>query len=250
MALYRYVKAPPSSLRARKKPVGLSFVFMGIGVAVLLWVLWPILSFSLLSDVAFSNTVTPIGEASKTTTFASAGMLSPVAFAAGSSTGVVDENTQTSDANAWYPTAPQKHTTSTVNTYFITIPKLKIQNALVTIGGDDLDKSLVHYGGTALPGQYGTAVVFGHSELPQFFSSTDYKSIFSLLPTLKIGDKILINYDGVDYSYSIYDMTVLEPTDLTALEQHFDDSYVTLVTCVPPGTLWARLNVRAKLDSM
>jgi sortase A len=192
--------------------------------------------------------VTPIGDpANKSAVNGS--MLSPVAFAAGSPNNVVTENAETSNANAWYPTAPQKHSVSSVNTYYLSIPKLKIQNALVTISGDDLDKSLVHYGGTGLPGQYGTAVIFGHSELPQFFSPTNYKSIFSLLPTLKIGDKILINFDGVDYTYRVYDMIVLQPTDLTALEQNFDDSYLTLVTCVPPGTLWARLNVRAKLDT-
>ena len=248
MPLYQYVKAAPLPIY-RKKPVGISFLFMGVGVGILLWVLWPIFSFALTSDVVFSNIVTPIADVAKTGAIGS-GALSPVAFAAGSSNGIVAENADTSNANAWYPTAPQKHTDSSVNTYFLSIPKLKIENATVTISGDDLDKSLVHYGGTGLPGQYGTAVVFGHSELPQFFSSTNYKSIFSLLPTLKIGDKILVNYDGVDYSYSVYDMTVLQPTDLSALEQHFDDSYLTLVTCVPPGTLWARLNVRAKLDTL
>ena len=100
------------------------------------------------------------------------------------------------------------------------------------------------------PGQYGTAVVFGHSTLPQFYSPTNYKAIFSLLPTLKAGDEILITYDGVQYRYVIYDMEVLEPTDLSVLEQQFDDSYLTLVTCVPPGTTWQRLDVKAKLSSL
>jgi len=40
-------------------------------------------------------------------------------------------------------------------------------------------------------------------------------------------------------------MTVSDPTDLSALEQTFDDSYLTLVTCVPPGTTWERLRVEA-----
>ncbi len=136
-----------------------------------------------------------------------------------------------------------------VNTYTITIQKLRISDALVSIAGDDLATSLIHYGGTGLPGQYGTAVVFGHSALPQFYQPTNYKAIFSLLPTLKIGDEIIVTYDGVQYRYSVYEMTVLEPNDLSTLEQRFDDSYMTLVTCVPPGTLWKRLNVKAKLKT-
>ena len=137
-----------------------------------------------------------------------------------------------------------------VNTYTLSIPKLKIEDALVTISGDDLHASLVHYGGTGLPGQYGKTVVFGHSTLPQFYSPKSYTSIFSLLPTLKVGDDIEITYDGVTYKYTIFEMVVLDPTDLTVLEQRFDDSYLTLVTCVPPGTYWKRLNVRAKLNTL
>ena len=208
---------------------------MAIGGGVLLWAIWPILSFTTFSDTLFPHTVSPVAP------------LSPVAFAA------VPEITGTTDltnANLWYPTSPQKHIVSRVNTYAISIPKLKITNALVTISGDDLEDSLVHYGGTGIPGQYGTAVIFGHSTLPQFYSPKNYESIFSLLPTLKSGDEIFITYDGIEYRYVIYDMEVLDPTDLSVLEQQFDGSYVTLVTCVPPGTTWKRLDVKAKLSSL
>jgi sortase A len=185
------------------------------------------LSFTIVSDAYFSKIVTPVADSQ------------PVAFAA-----------DYGNANIWYPTSPQKHVMAPVNTYTLSIPKLKIENALVTIAGDDLHASLVHYGGTGLPGQYGNAVVFGHSTLPQFYSPTNYTSIFSLLPTLKVGDDILVTYDGVTYRYTIFEMLVLDPTDLSVLEQRFDDSYLTLVTCVPPGTYWKRLNIRAKLRSL
>ena len=208
---------------------------MTIGGGLLLWAIWPILSFTTFGDTLFPHTVSPVAP------------VSPVAFAA------VPEITASSDltnANLWYPTSPQKHIVSRVNTYAISIPKLKIVNALVTISGDDLEDSLVHYGGTGIPGQYGTGVIFGHSSLPQFYSPKNYKSIFSLLPALKEGDEIFITYDGVEYRYVVYDMEVLDPTDLSVLEQQFDASYVTLVTCVPPGTTWKRLDVKAKLSSL
>jgi sortase A len=238
MALYRYVKAAPVAVTTRKKPVGLSFLLIGIGGGLLLWALWPILSFSLLSEMNFASIVTPVTEVEKITKPAAVYAVIPPA------------TDDFSNVNTWYPSAPQKHIVAPVNTYTLSIPKLKIDKALVTISGDDLHASLIHYGGTSLPGQYGNAVVFGHSALPQFFSPTNYTSIFALLPTLKIGDDIFISYDGITYRYTIYDMVVLDPTDLTVLEQHFDDSYLTLVTCVPPGTSWKRLNVRAKLNTL
>jgi sortase A len=236
MALYRYIKAPPTAVRIRKKPFGLSFILMGAGGLMLLWAVWPILSFTISSEAYLSKIITPVADAQKT---AQPTSLSPVAFAA-----------DYSNVNMWYPMSPQKHIVTPVNTYTLSIPKLKIENALVTISGDDLGDSLVHYGGTALPGQYGNAVVFGHSTLPQFYSPTNYKTIFSLLPTLKAGDDISVTYDGVTYTYTVVELLVLDPTDLSVLEQRFDDSYLTLVTCVPPGTTWKRLNVLAKLHTL
>ena len=183
----------------------------------------------------FASTVTPVSDTNN---------ISPVAYAA------TDQLTGGSDftnANAWFPTSPQKKVVTPVNTYTLSIPKLKISDVMVTVAGDDLMQSLVHYGGTALPGEYGNTVIFGHSTLPQFFDPRSYKTIFSLLPTLKEGDEIDIIYDGISYQYKVYAMMVSEPSDLSALEQKFDDSYLTLITCVPPGTYWQRLHVKAKL---
>lgn len=234
MPLYRYVKAAPVVHRPRRRVSRtLSFSFMGLGAAILIWVMWPILSFSLMSG-NLAPIVTPVVDANTA---------SYVAYAAGASGG----SDPSSNPNAWFPTSPQKRVVTPVNTYTISIPKLHIANALVTVAGDDLDTSLVHYGGTALPGEYGTTVIFGHSTLVQLYNPKDYKAIFSLLPTLKIGDEIDVTYDSVAYQYKVFDMTVSDPTDLSALEQTFDDSYLTLITCVPPGTIWQRYHVKARL---
>lgn len=229
MPLYRYVKAIPK--KPVKRSVYVSYGLMGTGVLILLWTLWPILSFSTFTE-ALTKTVSPVGANG----VFSSRTLTPIAQAA-----------DIQNPNTWFPTSPQKHITAKVNTYTLSIPKLKIKDALVTISGDDLGVSLVHYGGTPLPGQSGNAVIFGHSTLPQFFNPANYKTIFSFLPTMKIGDEIDVNYDGVKYTYIVYDMVVVEPTDLSPLEQRFDDSYMTIITCVPPGTYWKRLNVKAKI---
>lgn len=140
---------------------------------------------------------------------------------------------------------------SKVETYTLSIPKLGINNAVTTIGGEDLSKSLIHYPGTALPGQIGNSVVFGHSALPIFFSPTNYKTIFATLPTLKIGDEIIVNYDGVTYRYLIEEMLDVLPTDIEILNQDVGDSFISLVTCIPPGDPRnpRRLIVRARIES-
>lgn len=205
---------------------------MGLGVGILLWTLWPIVSFSLITQEMLAKTI------------------SPVAGSAYAATRILANSAQAADyenPSSWYPTRPQKKVTAAVNMYTLSIPKLNIKDAKVTVSGDDLGVSLVHYGGTPLPGQYGNAVVFGHSTLPQFYNPTNYKTIFSLVPTLENGDTVQVTYDGIEYVYKVYDKIVVEPTDLTPLEQKFDDSYMTLVTCVPPGTYWKRLNVKLRL---
>jgi sortase A len=103
------------------------------------------------------------------------------------------------------------------------------------------------YPGTANPGQPGNTVLFGHSVLPQFFNPKNYLTIFSTLPTLKDGDEILVNFDGVNYRYLVEEMVEVSPEDTSVLEQRYDDSYITLITCVPPGTYLRRLIVRGRL---
>jgi len=138
---------------------------------------------------------------------------------------------------------------SKISYYTISIPKLRIKNATVAIGGEDLSKNLIQYPGTALPGRDGNAVIFGHSILPRFYDPKDYIAIFSTLPTLNKGDEIEVNYDGVSFLYRVTDMFEVLPTDIQVLEQDVSDSYLTLVTCTPPGDPRdpKRLIVRAKV---
>lgn len=243
MPMYRYVKELPR--RSATRSVAISWLFMTSGLLVIIWTLWPIASFFLINRPLLSKIISPIGEG-RAIVQPLNGILAPIATSTVNGN-VLGDNLDYTNPNIWFPTSPQKKVVSRVNSYQLSIPKLKISNATVIIAGDDLKKSLIHYGGTALPGEYGNTVIFGHSTLPQFFDPTNYTTIFSTLPTLKIGDEILVTYDGITYRYAIYDMVVLKPTDLSPLEQRFDDSYLTLVTCVPPGTYWERLNVKARI---
>ncbi len=136
--------------------------------------------------------------------------------------------------------------------YIIDIPELDIQNAVVTIGGTDLNKSLIQYPGTADPGTVGAPVIFGHSVLRQFYNPSlknpkRYNSIFSTIMTLSKGDQIFIKRDGVEYEYKVIDKTEVKPEDTFILAQRHDVKLLKLVTCTPEGTYLRRGVVTAQL---
>lgn len=228
MAIYCYLKKEPKILTPKlsnKWVRFLPFSFLFLGVIFLLNALWPILNYEVKSQKFTKQLISPVE-------------------VLGESTTVVDY----SRPSTWFPTAPSlPPKPSKITHYTLSIPKLKIEKAVVEIGGEDLMKSLIQYPGTALPGQYGNTVVFGHSVLPQFFNPKNYKTIFSTLPTLEKGNEIFIDFDGVLYKYQVIGLQEVSPEDISVLEQRYDSEYLSLITCVPPGTYLRRLVVRAKL---
>jgi len=111
-----------------------------------------------------------------------------------------------------------------------------------------LKKSLIQYPQTALPGQLGNAVVFGHSVLPQFFNPKSYLTIFATLYKLEEGDEIYVKYGSIEYKYVINKMFEVKPTDLSVLDQRFNQRSLTLITCSPPGTYLRRLVIQSVLS--
>ena len=154
----------------------------------------------------------------------------------------------------WFPQAPQQEVRqSKITHYTVDIPKLKIKNAVVTIGGENLKESLIQYGGTANPGELGVGVIFGHSILRQFYNPNEtnpqrYMSIFSTIMTLETGDEIYVNYDGIKYKYVARKKYQVEPADIDILAQRYDQKLLRLITCVPEGTYLHRGIVEAVLQ--
>ena len=276
MALYRYVKTEPAGwgfgeveegrvVTVRERVVEGVMAWWGVAVAaVMILVGGGLLSFSLAPIVAYEFLVAPklvgplvsgvvegqeeqrvegISASSSTSTKGEAGEMAEAKGEMASLDLTRPDN--------WFPNAPQLPAVETkVIFYNLTVPKLGIYGATVEIGGDDLSDSLIHYQGTALPGQPGNSVVFGHSVLPQFYNPENYMTIFSTLPTLEEGDEVWANFDGITYRYQIMEMFEVKPADIQIMEQKYDDSYLTLVTCVPPGTYLRRLVVRARLVNL
>jgi sortase A len=154
-------------------------------------------------------------------------------------------------ASNWFDEVPKKEerVESGVTFFTLTVPKLKIDNASVKIGGEDLSDYLIQFPGTALPGRNGNTVIFGHSVLPIYFNPEDYLTIFSTLPKLSKGDMLYVNYDGISYRYEVEDLFEVKPSDVQILQQDTSDSFLSLVTCTPPGHPLKprRLIVRARI---
>lgn len=136
----------------------------------------------------------------------------------------------------------------------IIIPKINVEIPVVydvnTVDESAVDKALergvVHYADTAVPGQDGNLVIVGHSS-NNIFNPGKYKFAFVLLSKMENGDTFYIQKDGKRYTYQVYDKKIVSPNDVSVLAPVDDKPAVaTLITCDPPGTSINRLVVRGE----
>lgn len=133
----------------------------------------------------------------------------------------------------------------------IIIPKINVTAPLVFVNTTNeaevlvaLRGGVVHYYGTALPGENGNSAFFGHSS-NDWWEPGNYKFVFVLLEKLTVGDTYEIHYNSRKYVYKVTQTKVVEPNDLSVLNQT-DKPTSTLITCTPPGTALKRFVVFAE----
>lgn len=232
MGTYIYTKSKRKNLRKLFRFVGLSLAIVGLSFA--LYIFYPLISWQIyIKPVFASNFASPIPQ-----------------------TTILNQETiqslirTTFSQGDWLPHYKGSHILSEVPSYTITIPKLKIKNAIISTTDTDISKHLVHFPGTAVPPYKGNAVIFGHSTLPQLFNPDDYKTIFANAHTLKVGDKFSVTVKDTTLNYTIFNIAIVDAEDTSYLAQSQDDSYLTIVTCTPPGTIWQRLILKANIDKI
>lgn len=157
-------------------------------------------------------------------------------------------NTDYTNAYNWYPGLSERN--SNVGTYTISIPKIEVENAIVSNEDSDLTRHMVQYNSDTFPPKEGNSIIFGHSTLPQLYNPKDYKTILANAYKLSVGDEIIVNTKNSKYNYKIETITVVEPTDTSVLAQNFSDSFLTIITCTPPGTVWKRLIIKARIQDL
>lgn len=114
----------------------------------------------------------------------------------------------------------------------------------------DLEKGVVHYPNSGIPGQNGNIIISGHSS-NYVWAKGEYNSIFRNINNLSEGDSVTVrvvqeNGKVFDHEYKILAKKVLDPSDDWIFEDFEDEKILTLSTCWPIGTDISRLVIRAK----
>lgn len=244
--LYGYKKATAKDPHPGKKiPVYLKTIptlISALGLGILGAVAYPVVSYQ-FKDFKLFNT--------------DSGLLSPAYYESKASDQepIILSGLDYTKASSWFPgstqndlfSAPKPSDSSIPEYYTISIPSLGLADINVALFDEDLTKHLVQYPQTALPGQLGSPVIFGHSTLPQFFDPKKYTTVFSTLPKIKTGSDIFVDYNGQEYTYQVTGTIEVKPSELWVLKQDYNAKTLKVITCVPPGTTLRRLVVEASL---
>lgn len=105
-----------------------------------------------------------------------------------------------------------------------------------------LERGVVHYATTPLPGELGNGVIFGHSA-NNLLNKGKYKFAFVLLHKLELGDTFYVEKNGKRYVYKVFEKKVVSPKAVEVLYNTAKPASLTLITCDPPGTSLNRLVV-------
>lgn len=207
----------------------LPLLFLGIGIFLLVQVAMPFISFKIWEAFIYTQQ--------------NVALVSPVDAKA--VLGVSVENIN----NFPVMTSSNKRSTSApYDTFYISIPSIKLEKAQVLVDSNDFETHLSHLPGSALPGEKGNIFISGHSSLPQLFTQTNYKAIFSKLPDVKKGDIIIVSTSGQRFEYVVEGLKIVDPKETWVINPPDQTGrYLSLMTCVPPGLHLKRLVVLAKL---
>lgn len=210
---------------------GLSLIFLGIGVFVLMQVLMPFIAFKSWELFAFEEEL----------------MLAdphPISrLEGGLVAGVSIENRGSFPAFIVGNSDPHK---LPYKEFKITVPKLKLNDIRTMVWSNEFEENLAQLPGTTLPGEKGNVFITGHSSLPAPIANK--KAFFVNLQNLKRGDDIFVEAAGQTFTYIVEGMRIVDPKDTTVLNPPDPQGrYLSLMTCVPPGFNTKRLVVLAKI---
>jgi LPXTG-site transpeptidase (sortase) family protein len=136
----------------------------------------------------------------------------------------------------------------------IEIPKIEIKAPLIFPETSDneliygsLDKGVVHFPESALPGESGRTELLGHSA-PENWPKIKYDWVFSNIVELENGDQVLVYYDNKKYVYEVKETVFLERgEEITNYPLTNSENMLVLISCWPPGKDLKRIAVVSEL---
>jgi len=137
----------------------------------------------------------------------------------------------------------------------IEIPKIGVVAPLIFPEGNTekllakaLNKGVVFYPDSALPGEEGITVILGHSA-PSNWPKINYDGVFTRLNELKPGDEIFIYLNHRKYQYKVTGKLFLKRGDeIPKPDLSESKSFLTLLSCWPPGINNKRIAIQAELQ--
>lgn len=140
--------------------------------------------------------------------------------------------------------------------YTLKIPAIGVEAPIVLEKRTDqdsifksLEKGVVHFVDSPLPGQKGASIILGHSSAYPWYKG-GYGSIFALLGKLKTGDLFYVENGDQVLTYQIKNSLIFNPLSDNSKIDEFaktDGSAIILISCWPVGTNYQRIAVRAEL---
>ncbi len=140
------------------------------------------------------------------------------------------------------------------NQFGLVIPKIGV-NAPVIAGVNPakpaeyqkaLAEGIAHASTSYLPDQDGSVYLFSHSTNYDWFVK-DLNAVFYLLKNVNEGDKVIIMYKSIPYTYIITGKRVVSPSAVSYLVPQAGVKRLILQTCWPPGSTTERLLIFADL---
>lgn len=142
------------------------------------------------------------------------------------------------------------------NQFLLKIPAIGVEAPIVLEKRVDqdsifksLEKGVVHFVDSPLPGQKGASIILGHSSAYPWYKG-NYGSVFALLGKLKTDDLFYVENGDKVLTYQIKNSLIFNPlSDNSKIDEFVktDGSAIILISCWPVGTNYQRIAVRAEL---
>ncbi len=145
-----------------------------------------------------------------------------------------------------------QNTAQKLDENYLYIPMISIQAPINWgISEDDvssmLSSGLVQYKASALPDDpSGNIYIIGNTSGP-IWSSSDYKTVFTLLDKAQTDHVITVIYKNNIYSYRIFSIEYLSNSDILIEPGSEDQSILNLIAQYPIGINYKTLRIRAEL---
>jgi LPXTG-site transpeptidase (sortase) family protein len=147
-----------------------------------------------------------------------------------------------------YPYAAQDNSLE-IPSIGITVPIVIGENNDIKTLENDLNRGVVYYPGSVLPGDEGQIVILGHSA-PPGWPHIKFDWAFSEVEKLIAGQKIIVHFNHKTYTYAVKGtMIVKRGEDVSNVGLTGKNNILTIVSCWPPGKDYQRIAVSAELQT-